>query len=88
MRTGKDRVEVDGYNVPISLGDVQVRAGDILAGDADGIVVIPKVHEDQVLEAAKQIEDAEQRILEMIRTGMRLDEARKQAAYHSLQTRR
>ena len=87
MRTGKDRVEVDAYNVAVSLGEVQVRPGDILAGDADGIVVIPKVHEDKVLEAVKAIEEAEERILDMIRKGMRLDEARKQAAYHTLQSK-
>src|SRR6185437_4640217 len=37
MRTGKDRVEVDSTQVPVSLGDVQVRPGDIIIGDADGI---------------------------------------------------
>src|SRR6266516_5585253 len=35
MRTGKDRVEVESMGQPVSLGDVQVRQGDILCGDAD-----------------------------------------------------
>ena len=39
MRTGKDRVEVESMGGPISLGEVQVRQGDILIGDADGLVV-------------------------------------------------
>ena len=88
MRTGKDRVEVSGMNVPVSMGDVQVRPGDILRGDADGVVVVPKVHEGAILEAAAEVEKAEQAILEMIRGGSRLDEARKQFAYHQLQTKR
>ncbi len=46
MRTGKDRVEVDRMDVPVSLGEVQVRPGDILVGDGDGVVVIPRIHED------------------------------------------
>lgn len=87
MRTGKDRVEVESTNAPVSLGDVQVRPGDILVGDADGIVVIPRSLEDKVLEAAKQVEDAEAAILEMIRKGTRLDEARRQFAYHQLQSK-
>jgi len=87
MRTGKDRVEVSGMNVPVSMGDVQVRPGDILRGDADGVVVVPKVHEDAILEAAKKVEEAEQAILEMIRAGSRLDEARQKFAYHQLQTK-
>ncbi|MSQ23738.1 MAG: RraA family protein [Chloroflexi bacterium] len=88
MRTGKDRVECDAMNVPVSLGDVQVRPGDILVGDADGIVVVPKIHEDSILEAAADVETAEDAILERIRRGMRLVDARKEFAYHQLQTRR
>src|SRR5688500_10810995 len=37
MRTGKDRVEVESMGQPVSLGEVQLRPGDVLVGDADGI---------------------------------------------------
>lgn len=87
MRTGKDRVQVDGYNVDVSLGDVRVAPGDLLIGDADGVVVVPRRREDEVLAAAKEIEEAEQRIRDAIATGMRLDEARKQFRYFQLQSR-
>jgi RraA family protein len=40
-------------NVEISCGGVVVRPGDILVGDEDGIVVIPKEEAEAVLEAAK-----------------------------------
>jgi hypothetical protein len=40
-----------------------------------------------VLETAEQIEHAENAIREAVRSGMRLDEARKQFRYHQLQTR-
>jgi regulator of RNase E activity RraA len=43
MRTGKDRVEVDTL-VPIAVGDVRVRRGDIVTGGG-GVVVVP--HHDQ-----------------------------------------
>lgn len=87
MRTGKDRVLVEATGVPVNIGDARVAPGDILVGDADGVVVIPKSHEDQVLDTADIIESAEQRIREAVRGGMRLDEARRQFKYHQLQTR-
>jgi 4-hydroxy-4-methyl-2-oxoglutarate aldolase len=87
MRTGKDRVQVEATNVPVTIGEVRVQPGDILRGDADGVVVIPKEHEDKVLAAAEEIESAENAIRRAVRGGMRLDEARKQFKYHTLQTR-
>jgi regulator of RNase E activity RraA len=40
-------------NVPISCGGVSVNPGDIIVGDADGVVVIPQDREREVLEAAQ-----------------------------------
>jgi len=88
MRTGKDRVQVEATNVPVNIGEARVRPGDLLRGDADGVVVIPREHEESVLAAATEIHHAEQQIREAARTGMRLDEARKRFRYHGLQTRR
>ena len=87
MRTGKDRVEVESMGAPVSLGEIQIRPGDILIGDADGVVVIPRVRESEVLDTARQIEDAEQAIERETAKGIRLDEARKTFRYHQLQTR-
>jgi 4-hydroxy-4-methyl-2-oxoglutarate aldolase len=88
MRTGKDRVQVEATNVPVNIGEARVRPGDLLRGDADGVLVIPREHEESVLAAATEIHHAEQQIREAARAGMRLDEARKQFRYHGLQTRR
>jgi 4-hydroxy-4-methyl-2-oxoglutarate aldolase len=87
MRTGKDRVQVEATNVTVNIGDARVQPGDIVRGDADGAVVIPKEHEAKVLDQAEAIEQAENHIREAVRGGMRLDEARKQFRYHQLQTR-
>lgn len=88
MRTGKDRVQLDATNVPVSIGGVRVLPGDIMRGDADGVVVIPKAHEEKVLEAAEEIAMVEDRIREAARGGMRLTEARAQFGYHTLQTKK
>jgi 4-hydroxy-4-methyl-2-oxoglutarate aldolase len=87
MRTGKDRVQVEGTNVPVNIGNARVQAGDLLRGDADGVIVIPREHEERVLVAAEEIAAAEERIRQAVRAGARLDEARRQFRYHQLQTR-
>ena len=87
MRTGKDRVAVDAMQVSISIGGVRVDPGDFLLGDWDGVVVVPKERIEQVAEVAKQIEEAEDRIRAAVEKGDRLDAARKNQGYHSLQTK-
>jgi regulator of RNase E activity RraA len=87
MRTGKDRVQVEATGVPVNIGDVRVAPGDLVRGDADGVIVIPRALEDKVLDTAEAVEAAENAIREAVRGGMRLDEARKQFKYHQLQTR-
>jgi regulator of RNase E activity RraA len=87
MRTGKDRVQVEAVGVAVSIGEARVAPGDLLRGDADGVVVIPREHEDAVLATAEDIAQAEDAIRTAVRGGARLDEVRKLFRYHSLQTR-
>lgn len=87
MRTGKDRVQVESIQVPVTIGEVRVCPGDLLRGDADGLVVVPKAFEDQVLATAEQIHENEEAIRQAARGGMSLRQAREQFGYHRLQTR-
>lgn len=86
MRTGKDRVQVDGINVPASLGDVQVRPNDIVVGTDDGILVVPHDKAEAVLDIAQSISAAEAKIIASVKSGSRLDDARKTHNYHHLQS--
>ena len=88
MRTGKDRVQVEGVGVTVNIGDARVAQGDLLRGDADGVLAIPRAHEEAVLAAAEEIDAVEQRIRAAINDGQTLAEARKALGYHQLQTRR
>ena len=88
MRTGKDRVRVDGYNVPVNIGGVRVQAGDFLLGDADGVVALPQSRAEQIVEVARGIADAEEHIRGLVERGSKLVDARKEYGYHQLQTRR
>jgi regulator of RNase E activity RraA len=87
MRTGKDRVQVEAVNGPVNIGDARVNPGDILRGDADGVLVIPQAHEDAVLAAAEDIDAVEQKIRNAVNEGRTLADARKSLGYHTLQTR-
>jgi regulator of RNase E activity RraA len=88
MRTGKDRVQVEAMGGTVNIGDAHCDAGDILRGDSDGVVVIPKAHETAILDAAEQIDAVENEIRRAVQQGMTLREARAQHGYHSLQTRK
>jgi regulator of RNase E activity RraA len=88
MRTGKDRVQVEAVGGPVNIGDARVHAGDLLRGDADGVLVIPRAHEDAVLAAAEEIDRIEQEIRAAINSGKTLAEARRELGYHQLQARR
>lgn len=87
MRTGKDRVQMETVGGVVNVGDVRIRPGDLLKGDSDGVVAIPQEREEEVLTAAEAIHAAEEKIRAGVATGKRLDEVRKEMAYHSLQTR-
>ncbi|MES2291110.1 MAG: RraA family protein [Pseudomonadota bacterium] len=86
MRTGKDRATADAYNLPVQVAGVRVDAFDWVVGDADGVVFIPSARVEAVLTIAEDIEAVEDRIRAAVSSGMRLDEARKNANYHALQT--
>ncbi len=88
MRTGKDRVQVEAMGGTVNIGDARCSAGDILRGDSDGVVVIPKAHETAILDAAEQIDAVENEIRRAVQQGMTLRQAREQHGYHSLQTRK
>ncbi|MBN8885709.1 MAG: RraA family protein [Rudaea sp.] len=88
MRTGKDRVQVEAVQVTVNIGQARVQPGDILRGDTDGVIVIPAAQENAVLDAAEEIHAAEMHIRDAVRSGKRLDEARRELGYHQLQTRR
>lgn len=85
MRTGKDRVQVDSVNTPVSIGTARVVARDIIVADANGVVVVPRARAQEVAELAHKIEATESAIRKQIAEGKTLGEARAQLGYHTLQ---
>lgn len=68
--TARGRIMQEDFNCPIRLGDIQVRPGDILVGDVNGIVVIPPEKVEEVLSAAEMILEKEERMKADILSGM------------------
>jgi len=87
MRTGKDRVSVAEIGCTVNLSDAQVSSGDIIVGNADGVVVVPHDRAEEIYELAAAIEQTEENIIADIENGISLCEARKRHGYHDLQKR-
>lgn len=87
MRTGKDRVRLREQESIVQLNGIRVAPGDIILGDGDGVVVVPAHLSEQILDAALAIAQAEARIRKATESGHSLADARREAGYHSLQSR-
>ncbi|MFC3944049.1 diguanylate cyclase [Pseudomonas gingeri NCPPB 3146 = LMG 5327] len=85
MRTGKDRVQVQSVNQPVSIGSARVCDRDIVVADANGVVVVPRDRAAEVAACARRIETIEAEIRALIAQGKTLKEARAALGYHSLQ---
>jgi RraA family protein len=59
-------------NVPIAIAGMVINPGDLILGDADGMLCVPMAHADTILAAARQKVTAEQTTLADIAAG-RLD---------------
>jgi len=75
-------------SIPVSAGGTSVSPGDLVVGDADGVVVIPRADVDAVLDAAQKKVAAESQRVEEIGAGMLvspwLNDALKQAGLPAL----
>lgn len=56
-------------NVAIGCGGVQVQPGDVIVGDAEGVVVIPAHVAEDIAKAASQQEDLEEFVLDKVQGG-------------------
>ena len=43
------------YNVPVTIGEVRIHAGDFVVGDRDGVVVIPQAIAEEAISKAEEV---------------------------------
>lgn len=70
----KGRGKVAEIDVPIHVAGVAVQPGDLVVGDADGVIVVPQSVEARVLERAFEKVDGEDRTREELARGAKLAE--------------
>jgi 4-hydroxy-4-methyl-2-oxoglutarate aldolase len=69
------RTQVIDYRCPIEIGQVRVEPGDLLFGDLDGVVVVPRKVEAEVIERALAKARGEKTVRKAIEGGMSSTEA-------------
>jgi 4-hydroxy-4-methyl-2-oxoglutarate aldolase len=67
--TGKDYGAIGWINEPVMIGNVTVNAGDLIVGDRDGVVAIPRTRAADVVEKAARREAEEAAICKRIEAG-------------------
>ncbi len=65
---------------PIVLGGVHVRPGDVVVGDADGVVVIPQDRLGEVLESLARVQAAEAIMVERVAAGLTMSDGGRRVA--------
>jgi regulator of RNase E activity RraA len=71
----RTRGTVVDFRCPVRIGRVDIRPGDAIFGDLDGVVVIPREIEAEVFEGAWSKAHGERRVFEAIKGGMSAQEA-------------
>ena len=69
------RGKVIDYRVGIEIGGVRIAPGDLIFGDLDGVLVIPRAAEEEAIRRALEKASAENQVRDAIRAGMSTVEA-------------
>ena len=64
------RWEMSKSQVPVTIGDVEIHPGDVIFGEFDGVLVIPREEAEAVLLAAEAVVAGEERVRIDLRGGM------------------
>ncbi|MEK5060534.1 RraA family protein [Paenibacillus shunpengii] len=75
------RFRMIGWQMPVKLGDVMIFPGDVILGDIDGVIVIPRKLAYDVLLKAEYIKENEKDIKQMIVDGLTPTEVVKRGGY-------
>lgn len=82
--TARGRIMQESYNTMIRLGDVQVRPGDILVADINGVVVVCVEKLDEVVHAAETLMEKEEQMKADLLAGMDVLEVDRKYNYEQL----
>lgn len=75
------RCLITHYQVPILIDDVLIRPGDIILGDIDGVLSIPRDIAYDVLIRAEEIKENEKKIFSWVHEGQTIQEIKEKGGY-------
>ncbi len=75
------RFQITGYEIPIKIGDVIIYPGDVVFGDIDGVIIIPRNIAYEVLLRGEEIKNGESEIKRWVREGMTPNEIVNRGGY-------
>lgn len=75
------RAKMTGYQVPITVGGVLIKPGDLIFADIDGALVVPRKLIVPVLERAEGIEENEGEFKDWIEAGLSPEEVHDRGGY-------
>ncbi|MDR2391159.1 MAG: RraA family protein [Planctomycetota bacterium] len=64
------RGKVLDYRVPIEIGGVRIGTGDIVFGDLDGVLIVPRSHEKEVVARSLEKARGERTVAKAIQSGL------------------
>jgi len=82
--TARGRIMEESFNEVVRIGDIQVRPGDIILADINGVVIIPVEKLEEVLKAAEEILEKEEAMVADLRKGVSVLEVDQKYAYESM----
>jgi 4-hydroxy-4-methyl-2-oxoglutarate aldolase len=82
--TARGRIMQESFNQVVRIGNVQVRPGDIVIADINGVVIVPVEKLDEVLGAAEQILQKEEAMVAELKKGVPIIEVDKKYAYEQM----
>jgi regulator of RNase E activity RraA len=75
------RCQITHYQVPIKIGDVTIKPGDVIFADIDGVLCVPRDIAHDVLVRAEEIRANEQKIFGWVAEGQTIHQITEQGGY-------
>ena len=75
------RCLITHYQVPIKIGDVVIKPGDVVLGDIDGVIVVPRDIACEVLVRAEEIKANEKKIFSWVSEGQTVRQITEKGGY-------
>lgn len=75
------RFRISGWQIPVRIGEVDIYPGDIVFGDIDGVIVVPREMAYDVLLRAEEVAASEGQLKKWVQEGLPATEIVKRGGY-------